>query len=111
MLFGERLLTIRKAKKTSQEEIAKVIGVHAPVIGRYERGEVKPSIEVATKLADALQVSLDYLVGNSDLELDKSTLERVQEVSKLPDTDRKQIFMVIDALIRDFKAKQTYSLG
>jgi transcriptional regulator with XRE-family HTH domain len=46
MLFGERLLSIRKAKKSSQEELAKAIGVHAPVIGRYERGEVKPSIEV-----------------------------------------------------------------
>jgi len=110
MLFGERILNIRKAKKISQEELANIIGVHAPVIGRYERGEVKPSIEVASKLADALQVSLDYLVGNSDLELDKPTLDRVQEVSKMPDDDRKQIFMVIDALIRDFKAKQTYSL-
>jgi transcriptional regulator with XRE-family HTH domain len=110
MLFGERLLVIRKAKKISQEELAKAIGVHAPVIGRYERGEVKPSIEVATKLAEALQVSLDYLVGNSNLEVDKSTLERMEEVSKMPDDDRKQIFMVIDALIRDFKAKKAYSL-
>ena len=58
---------------------------------------------MATKLAYALQVSLDYLVGNSDLELDKSVLDRLQEVSKMPDIDRKQIFMVIDALIRDFK--------
>ncbi len=66
---------------------------------------------MATKLAYALQVSLDYLVGNSDLELDKSVLDRLQEVSKMPDIDRKQIFMVIDALIRDFKAKQTYSLA
>ena len=53
MLFGDRLLNIRKAKKTSQDELAKAIGVHAPVIGRYERGEVKPSIDVATKLAEA----------------------------------------------------------
>lgn len=110
MLFGERLLNIRKAKKLSQEELAKIIGVHAPVIGRYERGEVKPSIEVAIKLADALQVSLDYLVGNSDLELDKSTLDRVQEVSKMPQDDRKQIFMVMDALIRDFRTKQAYAI-
>jgi transcriptional regulator with XRE-family HTH domain len=40
--------------------------VHAPVIGRYERNEVKPSIEVATKMAEVLQLSLDYLVGFAD---------------------------------------------
>jgi transcriptional regulator with XRE-family HTH domain len=72
-------------------------------------GEVKPSIEVAIKLADALQVSVDYLVGNSDLELDKHTLNRMQEVSKMVEADRKHIFMVIDALIRDFNAKRHYA--
>ena len=73
MLFGERLITVRKNKKMSQDELAKAIGVHAPVIGRYERDEVKPSIEVAVKIADALSVSLDYMVGSTDLELDKNT--------------------------------------
>ena len=33
------------------------------IIGKYERGEPVPSIEVAKKIADALGVSLDYLVG------------------------------------------------
>jgi transcriptional regulator with XRE-family HTH domain len=41
MLFGERLLSIRKAKKSSQEELAKAIGVPATVKGRYERGGSK----------------------------------------------------------------------
>ena len=41
MLFGERLASVRKSKKISQDELAKEIGAHAPVIGRYERGEVK----------------------------------------------------------------------
>jgi transcriptional regulator with XRE-family HTH domain len=80
------------------------------LIQRDSNFNVKPSIEVATKLADALQLSLDYLAGNSDLELDKPTLNRMQEVSKMPDADRKQIFMVIDALIRDFNAKRQYAV-
>lgn len=59
-------------KKISQDELAKTIGVNAPVIGRYERNEVKSYIEVATKMAEALGVSLDYLVGFADYELDSS---------------------------------------
>jgi transcriptional regulator with XRE-family HTH domain len=37
------------------------------IIGKYERNEVKPSIEVAAKIANALEVSLDYLVGKTPL--------------------------------------------
>jgi len=33
------------------------------MVGKYERGDASPSIEVAKKIADALEVSLDYLVG------------------------------------------------
>ncbi len=48
-------------KKLSQDEVAKKLDVHGAVIGRYERDEVKPSIEVAVAIAEALEVSLDYL--------------------------------------------------
>ena len=72
MLFGERLVLVRKKKKVSQDELAKAIGAHAPVIGRYERNEVKPSIEVATKMAEVLGVSLYYLAGLAEYELDSN---------------------------------------
>lgn len=109
MLFGERLASVRKSKKISQDELAKAIGAHAPVIGRYERGEVKPSIEVATKIAEALAVSLDYLVGSTDLLLDKSILNRIVEVQKLSEKDQEHLFVMMDAYLRDAKTRQAYS--
>lgn len=48
----------------------KPIFLIAPIIGRYGRNEIKPSIEVATKMAKALGGSLNYLVGFADYELD-----------------------------------------
>ena len=108
MLFGERLLSVRKNKKISQDELAKKIGVHAPVIGRYERNEVKPSIEVATKIADALEVSLDYLVGHSDLLLEHNVLDRVLNIQKLSNKDQEHLFAMMDAFIRDAKTRQAY---
>lgn len=54
MLFGERLVLVRKKKKISQDVLSKTIGVHAHVIGRYERNEVKPYIEVASKMVEVL---------------------------------------------------------
>ncbi|MDM8178150.1 helix-turn-helix transcriptional regulator [Olivibacter sp. 47] len=78
-------------------------------VGHYERDEVTPSVEVASKLADALSVSLDYLSGNTDTELDSATLGRIREISVMPEEDRKQVFLVVDALIRDFKARKAYA--
>lgn len=109
MLFGERLVSVRRAKKISQDELAKRIGVHAPVIGRYERGEVKPSIEVATKIADALEVSLDYLVGHSDLLLEHSVLDRILDIQKLSNKDQEHLFAMVDAYLRDAKTRQAYA--
>lgn len=103
------LLEARKNKNISQEELAKKLGTKGPVIGRYERDEAKPSIEAAAKMADILEVSLDYLVGATDIELDKKTLNRILELQKLPEDVKDKLFYFIDMSIRDFKAKQAYS--
>lgn len=64
---------------------------------------------MAVKIAQALEVSLDFLTGNSDVELDKATLDRVQEVTKLTEKDKDYIFVTLDAIIRDFKNKHAYA--
>jgi transcriptional regulator with XRE-family HTH domain len=109
MTLGQQITFLRKKKSLSQADLGKRVETSGDIIGRYERDEVKPSIEVVVRMADALEVSLDYLVGKTDLELDNSTLNRIREVTALPDEDRKQVFMVVDALIRDFKAKKAYA--
>jgi transcriptional regulator with XRE-family HTH domain len=83
MSFGKRLLEARKKRSISQEYLAEKLGTKGPVIGRYERDEMKPSIEVATKIANILEVSLDWLVGHTDMELDKNMIQRIQEVSRM----------------------------
>jgi transcriptional regulator with XRE-family HTH domain len=108
MLFGERLVLARKKKKVSQEELAKLIGVHAPIIGRYERNEVKPSIEVAAKIAEALGISLDYLTGLSDQELNKDIVDRINELQSLNGEDQQHILKTLGALIREAKTRLTF---
>lgn len=102
-------MEIRKTQKLSQAALGKAIGTSGDVIGRYERGDIKPSIEVVLKIADVLKVSVDYLVGNTSLELDKRFLKRIEDLSKMPDEEKNSLIKVIDAYIRDFKAKATYA--
>ena len=109
MSFGKRVSELRKQKKISQEELSNKIGVHQNVIGRYEREEAKPSIEIASKLADIFNVSLDYLVGKTELLIDEDISARILTIQKLPDVDREHILFTIDAMIRDAKARLAYS--
>lgn len=108
MLFGDRLTQTRKKRKISQEELAKKLDVHAPIIGRYERNEVKPSIEVAAKIAEALGVSLDYLSGISDQELEKDLVKLLNDLQALKPEDKQHILKTLGALIREAKTRLAF---
>ena len=66
---------------------------------------------MAVKLTQALGVSADYLLGNTELDLDADTIKRLQEIERLPDENKKQVFQVIDSLILGYKAKQTLGIA
>jgi hypothetical protein len=69
-----------------------------------ENEKGKPTL---TTLAEALEVSLDWLVGLT--ELDQPTLKRIEQVSRLPEDKRRQVYLLLDALLRDFKAREVYA--
>ena len=99
MKFGSIVAQLRKEKKISQTELAKQLGIHKNVLGRYERNEVFPSIEIARKIADILDASLDFLTGKVDVEMDKTIRQHILEVSKFDEDDKLHIFSVIEAFV------------
>src|SRR5271156_1294402 len=105
MTFGEQVVTLRKRKGISQGELGKQVGTSGDIIGKYERDEVKPSIEEASKVADALEVSVDFLLGKTTTEIDKKTMKRLLDIQKLSEKDRDHVLEIIDAFIRDRKTK------
>ncbi len=110
MNIGSIITQLRKEKSISREDLGTIVGTSGAVIGRYERNEITPSVEIANKIALALGVSLDYLVGNNSVMVkDKKITERLEVISTMPDEEQKQIFNVIDALIRDYKTKKAYT--
>lgn len=56
----------------------------------------------------ALNVSIDFLVGKTSLELDNNILKRLEDISKLSPDEKDKIFMVIDTFLRDAKARAAY---
>ena len=63
--FGDRLRAIRKEKGMSQDEFAKLLGTSKQVLSRYEIGQRIPKITQAQEYAKQLNVSADYLMGDS----------------------------------------------
>jgi transcriptional regulator with XRE-family HTH domain len=109
MDFSKRLVEARKQKGWSQSELADMVDSTSITIGRYERNEIKPSIEVAAKLAVALGISLDFLAAITDNNLDSAVLQKILDIQKLSETDRLQILATLDALLRDAKARKAYA--
>jgi transcriptional regulator with XRE-family HTH domain len=90
MAIGDKIQALRKQHDRSQQQLAKKIGTSGPIVGRYERGEMTPSVEVAKKLADTFDVTLDFLVddtGKTAEIKDKAMLRRIMEIHR-PRTQR-----------------------
>lgn len=64
--FGRRLAEARKKCGMTQQQLANALDVHVTTIAKIETGTRKPSFELLLKMAQVLNVSMDYLLGFVD---------------------------------------------
>ena len=67
MSFNERFKELRKSKKLKQWEIAAIFNTDRSTITKWETGKSKPSHDTMITIADYFGVSMDYLLGVSDV--------------------------------------------
>lgn len=68
MQFKDRLKELRKERGITQVDLAVAVGLERSSIGKYEgKGCIMPSDEVKAKIADYFNVSIDYLLGRTDV--------------------------------------------
>lgn len=60
--FHDRLRAIRLERGLTQQQLADAIGVTKSTMAKYDRGALEPNLTNVCRIADALNVSLDYLV-------------------------------------------------
>jgi transcriptional regulator with XRE-family HTH domain len=112
MGFNERLKKARLTKGFSKSDLAREIGVHYSQIGRYEEKGAQPSADVLGKLANALEVSSDFLMNGTSEDLagssltDKELLNQFKIIEKLPEQDKNVVKVFLDAFITKGKLKQ-----
>lgn len=105
MGLSNNLKLLRKKKGWSQTQLAEQIGSHLSHINRIETGKYNPSLDVVQKLASVFDVSIDYLISDTDEEFkevrieDKELMEKVKLIDSLDAEDRTALIRVIDSML------------
>ena len=76
MKFSKRLKEIREDKGYTQQELSEAIHVSSGTISHYENGTREPGTETIAQLADFLNVSADYLLGITNVNLPPKEMQK-----------------------------------
>lgn len=64
MSFGQNVIKARKALGMTQKALAEAVGISAVRLNYWEKDKRQPDVQMIKKLAAALHVTGDYLIGN-----------------------------------------------
>lgn len=111
MPIGDRIKQLRIEHHLSQADLAaKLGGTDAGQISRYENGHIAPSADAIVRLAEALDVSCDYLLVEDaprrPFRAPEHALgERLAGLDELSDEDLAALLHVLDALVAKNRVK------
>lgn len=63
---GEKIREIRMQRGYNQEQLAELANLNRVTIAKYESGKVEPGAQALARIADALEVTVDALLGRDD---------------------------------------------
>lgn len=105
--FPKRLLNFRSKFGYTQSELAKLTGVAQRTIASYEIGESTPRMKALVRLANALQVSPEWLSqGVADCESDSPTITKTSQNAKIPVLNELQISQLLSDEISHYDVKE-----
>ena len=97
MSLGAKIRKLRRTKNWSQAQFGMKIGVHEKNISRYENDKSIPSAGMLRKIADVLEVTVDYLLSNEDGNF-------VPAVTDIKDIELLECFIKADQLDEENRA-------
>jgi transcriptional regulator with XRE-family HTH domain len=111
MALGSQVKALRGERGWSQTDLARQIGAAPAQISRYEAGRITPSADMIVRLAEAFDVSCDYLLVDDAprrafRSADDILGERLAYLALLGDEDRAALFAVIDGLVTRARLRQ-----
>jgi transcriptional regulator with XRE-family HTH domain len=106
-IFPRRLREARELRELNQEGLARLTGLQASAISHFETGARKPSFDNLKRLADALKVTTDYLLGRVEQPTGLAGADRIhRHLEKLTGTDRVTAEDLIEMLAKRAEDKK-----
>lgn len=78
-ILGNRIRILREEKSISQLELAKILNIANTTLSQYESGKRIPSDSIKKKIADYFNVSIDYLLGRTDVKNSYDSADKITE--------------------------------
>jgi transcriptional regulator with XRE-family HTH domain len=108
--FGQRLTHLREAAGFTQHALALAVNVSQRMIAYYETENGNPPVALLKKLARALKISTDQLLGlekvtSKNRPRDTSLWRRFTQIEKLPPQARRQVTQYLDTVLAAWKAQ------
>lgn len=103
--LGRRLAKLRKDRGLTQVELADKLGVDQSLLSSYEIGRLRPNPALIVRLAAALEVSTDEVLGVAQVKkvqgnaVERRFLRRLRHLKNLPKRDQDALLRTIDAFI------------
>ncbi len=101
--LGQRIARLRKEKGYTQVDIAQTIGISQVLISDYERNKIRPHYEMIIRLALALKITTDELLGVKFIKNSKPSLKiqkRIRKIEALPEVQQKFVLKTIDSHLK-----------
>ena len=107
--LGRRIAALRRERGYTQVELADSLGTTQGIVSDYECGKLRPHADMIVRLAKALRVSTDEMLGvkpaaKNGAAVSRRVLRRLQAIDGLPKRDQDALFRTIDAFLQARRA-------
>jgi len=92
VMFGDRLKNLRKELNLSQEELGKKFNVNKGSVSNWENDNRNPDFNTLNKIADYFNVSIDYLLGRTDIK------------GEIPMTNDNKLYELVEKIYIDMQS-------
>lgn len=102
MRFGARLKELREENSLTQAELGEKLNLRKANISKYENEKLQPNLETLNFLASFFKVSVDYILGNSDIrEIANASKNEISHLQQTVDTNEVITKSIEDAIKDD----------
>ncbi len=105
IILGDRLAELRKDKGWKQEQLAKELSISVHTVMSYEQGKSNPDDDMKIKIAQLFNISTDYLLGLTDMEIPLNSTDVIKLPKNFPTEAIPEVEEYISLMILKYNNK------